>query len=465
MNVVKRKLSRYRILKTISYLIGFPLLIFMVFMCTMKNFVGQEAFADTAYNGLLVAILLWLGVLVFQVVFCLFVKSHKARTLFTICLSVGVILVTAIVFDSYASKTVEEMQTKYEEYNVTIEDYDYQINWFAPLTSDKTSLTDTFNDSVDDFLRIYNIGYMSDNVGAANTDLTVPEYNAEDDAYYSANGMYSDGYIFGIKQAMYLLTTYHETQQYYKSIGKDADVVLAEALQELEENPDSEWNYYKQSDEYQDAYGEDGEAYKYMLSVERLNLILSALGRELEDDISGLGNLISFIGVENIGDLLGYINQDLNVSIIVEAVNTLGLFEEDITEEEILEILKDFSFYQSPKAKPIFSFIEDEMLKEYGYVTYYANVHGAKVGSVLIGKDIGHIDMDHNGYPGYTGFTQDQLYQLQADLEYKPALYPYFALRRYLYLFAGIVGLSSFLTVHFANKEKEIFDTLTQEVK
>ena len=462
MNKVKRKLSNYRRMKTISYLIGFPLLIVMVFVCSI-SFIGQSAFEDTWWYGVAAVAALWVVVTLLQIIFSLFAKGWKARTMFTLIVAVGLVLASSIVFDAYMGKEFEKLEKENQEYGVTIENYEYQINWFSTMTTGKKSMTKKFNDSVFDFLKTYHIDYKADNYGDENTDLSEIVYNQEDDAWYSPNGMFADGYIFGIKQALNVLITYHEQQDYFKAQGKDADEELQKALTALENNASSEWNKYKQTAEYKKAYGENGEAYKYMLTLDRLDAILGALGRELEDSVGGLGPILSWVGLEEYAALLSYINEDLDVDTIVTVINTMGLFEEPITRDTLAELLKGFSFYQSPQAKPIFEFIEDENLKEYAYVNYYATVHGAKIGSVLIGPKIGHVDMNNSGFPEDMGYTLEELYQLRTEISYKPQFYPLFAARRYLYVFAGVIGLSTVLAYHFARKEKELFATLTME--
>ncbi|MFW5779829.1 MAG: hypothetical protein ACOCWI_00045 [Bacillota bacterium] len=464
MNKVKRKLSCYRRMKTISYLIGFPLLIAMVFVCSLA-FIGESAFENTWWYGLAAVIALWIVVTLFQIVFSFFAKGQKARTMFALIVAVGLVLASAILVDAYMGQKFEELEEDNQEYDVTIENYEYQVNWFSTLTSDKTSMTTEFNDKVADFMNMYNISFKSENYGSQNTDLSEVEYSEEDDAYYSPNGMFADGYIFGMQQALDILITYHETQEHYKAEGKDADEELQGAIAALENNPLSDWSQYKQTDEYQDAYGVDGEAYKYMLSLDRLNAILSTLGRELEDDVAGLPAALNLIGMSEFVPLLGYINENLDVDTIVTIINDMELFEEPITSDDLMELLKGFSFYQSPKTTPIFEFIENDTLREYAYADYYATVHGAKIGSVLIGSQIGNVDMENTGFPAEMGYSLDELYQLRADLSYKPQFYPLFAARRYLYVFAGIIGLSAVLAYHFAEKEKELFATLTMEGK
>lgn len=459
MENVKKKLSLYRILKTVSYLIGFPLMAVMVFS-TSLSFRGQSAFGSTAWYGLFLVLGVWLFATIIQIVMHLFLKNYKIRTMVMLAVAVALVLVSAIVIDAVGTKKINDVRDEYKEQAIKAEDYSYQVNWFVTV-SDRGSMTSKLNSNINGFLNIYNIGYTSKDYGGENTDNSEYTYNKEDDAYYSPNGMFCDGYIFGIKQATKILITYHETQAAYKAENKDADEELDAALSELESDSSSDWNQYKQTEEYKAAYGENGSAYKYMLTEERLNLILSALGENLQPALSEIESLLGIMEMDQYLELLDYINKDISVDQIVGIVNSLNLFETPITKEALMVILKDFSFYQSPNAKPIFEFIEDEQLREYAYAKYYATEHGAKVGSVLIGDNIGNVTMDTSGYPASDGYSLKQLYQLQADLSYKPVLYPFMAARRYLYAFAFLVGLAYLLSYHFANKENELFATLT----
>lgn len=460
MDKLKRKYSFYRILKTISYLMGFPLLTLMVLICSLP-IKGGAAFGATGWYGVYAVLAIWAVVTLLQIGFSLIVKGQQARIAFILVLSMVLVIGGAVAFDIYAGNKIAEVQEKYKDYDVEIKDYYYQVNWFKPMTSGKKSLTDKFNARIGKFIDTYNIKYTSKNYGDYNTDLSEVVYDAEDDAYYSPNGMLADGYVFGIKKAMDILITYNETKAYYKGEGKDADEELSDALTALETDANSEWNQYKLTDEYIAAYGANGEAYKYMLTLDRLDKILSALGRELEPVVGSLNTVLGLVNMEQFQELLAYINEDLDVATIVSLINDLQLFETEITADYLMGMLRGLSFYQSPKATPIFEFIEDERLREYAYADYYGSVHGAKVASVLISDtQIGEVTMDSQGLPAAYGYSLDQLYQLQADLEYIPLLYPLMAARRYMYVFAGIIGLSIVLAFHFANKEKEAFAEL-----
>lgn len=461
MDSIKRKLSKYRALKTISYLVGFPLLLVMVFATTV-SFLGKGIYGFGAWYGILVIVGLWLVVTILQIVVSSFSKCYKARTMIMLIIAVGLVLTGAIVMDAVGTKMIKDVQEEYKEQNVKIEDYTYQVNWFVTVTSNKKSMNDKFLTNVDDFLRVYNVRLSSKNYGGdKNTDLSKVTYNKDDDAYYSPNGMYSDGFIFNINQAIDILITYHEAQASYKAKNKNVDTELEAAIAALESNSSSAWNQYKQTDEYKAAYGVDGDAYKYMLTEERLNLILKSLGMELQGYTDALSAVLNLFGMNEYASLLSYINSNLTVDQIVTIVNDMNLFDEDIIKADLMELLKGFSFYQSPQARPIFDFIEDEELREYAFAKYYATVHGSKVGSVLIGDNIGQVTMDASGFPASYGYSLDELYQLKADLSYKPTLYPLMAARRYMYIFAFLIGLAFIGSIHFGNKEKELFATLT----
>lgn len=460
MDNVKKKYSCYRSLKTISYLIGFPLLLVMVF-ATSIQFIGEKAYGFSAFYGVLVIVAIWLVATILQIVLSKVAKNnYKTRTLFALIVTIGLVLVGAIVIDAIGAKTIKNVQDEYKNENILVEDYTYQVNWFSTITSNKESMNDKYLSNVDNFLKTYNIGFTAESYGDENTDLSAITYNKQEDAYYSPNGMYSDGFVFNIHQAIDILITYHQTQAEYKSKNKNADVELNKAINALEANSSSEWNKYKQTAEYKKAYGENGEAYKYMLTEDRLNQILGALGGALEDKVNSIQSMLDFFGKNELSSLLNNINQNLTVDDIITVINSLGLFEDDVDKDSLMGILKEFSFYQSPQTKPIYDFIEDDVLRQYGFAQYYATVHGAKVGSILIGENIGKVTMDFSGYPASHGYTLDELYQLKADLSYKSTLYPLMAARRYMYVMAVIIGVSCMLFYHFQNKERELFDEI-----
>lgn len=484
MNNVRRKHSMYRILKTISYLAGFPLFIAMVVIGSME-FMSGAAFGETKWNGVYVAFLIWAIITVLQIVFSLFCKNYKGRTMFAIILVIVFMTGGAFAFDIYAKGVIEDVAEEYKNTGVTVKDFTYQVNWYVPF-SDKGGMASSLKSKLDNFTSTYNIGYGGSGYGS-NADGTESKDN-ENGAPINPNGLYKDGYVFSTPEAMDILITYYTVQDKFKKAGKDADKELEKAIEKLQSNSSSEWNKYKRTSEYTDAYGKNGEAYKYMLSLERLEVIIGKLGGTLSSAknadgmyvLKGLlemkipfttttvADLITGFLKDKDGNVLltaeelaSLITASLSIDDILPIINALDLFDGMVlTEDNIMDLLSDFIYYQMPTIKPVFYFIDDADLKAYAYAKYAGQVHGAVVGSVLIPNSsgrIGQVTFEANGKPASEAFSLGQIYQLKADLEYQPKLFPLFAARRYMYIFSAIVCLGLILAYHFGNKEKKLF--------
>lgn len=463
MNSTRRKHSMYRILKTISYLAGFPLLVLMVLLGSI-TFMAGDAYTATKWYGVYVVLGAWLLITLLQIVFSLFCKNYKGRTMFSILLVVIIMTGGSFAFDIYAKGKVDDVRKEYKEYGVTVKEYNAQVNHYVPL-SDKASYAKEFNKEIERLMRVYNLAQYDGKAYNKNADKSKIIFDKEYDAYYNENGLHYGGYVFSVKETLHILITYNQVKADYAAKNKDVDKELDKALAKLESDSFSEWSQYKRSKEYLDAYGVDGEAYKYMLTEERLETILGILGANLEGSVKplldSLGSIISGLIKDKDGnpvDISNVFTSALSIDTILPIINALGVFGDDaITRAELMDVLKGFSFYQVPTVKPIFAFLEDGDLKDYAYAKYAATVHGANVGSILIGDKLGEVTMDSSGYPSEMGFTLTELYQLRADMEYKTLFYPLFAARRYMYIFSAIIALGFILAYHFGNKERELF--------
>lgn len=483
MSKLRKKHNRYRCLKTISYLLGFPLLIVMVLVGSMCLFEG-DAFTDTKWYGVIIFAAIWVVMVILQIVISLITKSYNGRTLFLLIISMVILIGGSVFFDLYAEKKIDDLNEEYKQYGVSVPSYDYQAGWVNTWTSNKDGLANTFVDDVNQFCNIYNINYKSRNYGGKNGDGSDITYDKEADAYYSANGLYADGYIFGFKQAVDVLIDYNQSKYdiehtwveatdkaegYYTSNGKNAVEELEKALLALDNDP--EWIAYKNSSVYQAAYGNNGNAYKFMLNAERLDTLIRALSRGLSktDIFDTIGTFI------DIDKLLADNNINLTVSDLmsltldkaIDLINDLGIFEESVTEEMLMELLAGFSYYQDPSVKPKFSFIKDDTLRTFAYARYYAVEHGANVGSVLISeaeKDgaIGHVTMDATGYPADKfAYSLTELYELKLRNEVANPYYALMLARRYALIGAGIVAITTILFYHYKRKENEMFELIS----
>ena len=488
MKTLRKKQNRYRGLRAVSYLLGFPLLLLVVFVASVP-FLNGDAFTDVKYYGVIACAAIWVVCIIGQIVISLITKSNTGRTLFMLVLSL-ILTVGAVVFcDIYVGKKIDEINgsEEYSSHGVSVESYKYQAGWVVTWTN-KDSLTDKFSDEIARFCEVYNVGYKSKiyadypkdengkdikTDGYINPDGSPVTYDKEADAYYSPNGLYADGYVFGVKQALKVIIDYYEAQEnirlsnpiyvsdlggeyvkvkgtgemlryktgvkyvmaedgetrlidelksqnkvegYYSFEGyRDPEEVLQEKLAELESNPNSEWNKYKKTEEYLDAYGTDGTAYKFMFNETRLKTLVATL-------FSGVGNmkalnsalsLVSNVGVnvdsllqEHVGitvadiktmtldGLLEVLNEKLSPALREKIEPLLAGFgiEFPVTTADVMGLVNSLFYYQSPTTKPIFMFLEDEELVRYATAKYEGITHGSNVGSVLLPTESTEIE-------------------------------------------------------------------------
>ena len=570
MKSLRKKQNRYRGLRAVSYLLGCPLLLLVVFVASVP-FMNGDAFVDVKYYGIIACAAIWLVCIVGQIIISLITKSNTGRTLFMLVLSL-ILTVGATVFcDLYVGKKVEEINANedYKAYDVSIESYKYLAGWVITWTK-KESATDKFNDEMAHFTEVYNIGYKSNiyadfpkddagkdikTGGYVNPDGSPVTYDKKEDAYYSQNGLYADGYVFGVKQALKVITTYYKSKlaieeangyQFNSSSGdyvkmketgelvaikkdgqyiKDeegvllynklrdedaiesgfyvrkanpptADEILEAALAAQEADPHSEWNEYKKTDEYLDAYGTDGTAYKHMFSEKHLKSLVATL-------FSGIGNMkqlnkaitlvSTFVDVDELlADNLGITVAEIKTMTfdgLLDVVNNRmsdelkdtvgGLLEGfgmslPLTTADVMSLLSKYFYYQAPTVKPAFMFLEDQTLVDYAWAKYEGQTHGANVGSVLIPKEtiddegnvsfsnLGKVTMSDSGYPvemaygtgDSTKIAQKTLayaYQVQADDSIAVPYFPLMVARRFVLIFSGIIA-ATFVAFFYANR-------------
>lgn len=269
---------------------------------------------------------------------------------------------------------------------------------------------------------------------------------------------------------------------------------------------------------YQAAYGEGGTANACMLTVDRVKELAPVLVRYIyfvlksnqvlssvyEIDLLGLEALMETLDQEEytFADLRAWFDDKVRglVGAFLPA-ETLDMIADMITEDTLSALLSDYVYYYSPSVRTPFDFFgeakraDDTLIGEFkkesldentptlvfsaadmrafAYARYYAKTNGAYIGSVLVGNNddglgkvlnadgnIGQVTMSTSGYPASFAYTLDQIYQLKADKEYVPSLFPTLAARRYLYIFAGIILLSIVLFYQFGRRENEVIASI-----
>ncbi len=525
----RKKITALRILQVLFYALGFPLFVHLVMLASASYRDSNFVAGDLMSSPVLYAAVLWAIVVIAQLLFRAICRKNRMTRTVLVALVAMVVTIGPILYCDFVLKG------KYNElYDAAVADgidaprYEEAITYYddyiAETNSEIQEFIDVFN--LETFeSRNYNKGGNTD-ATLAGTDTSEPPYNdlpytiqvrydEEEDAYYSPNGMYVDGFRFGYYAAKKVLTDYYTNKLAYQAEGKDIDKELTAALQELENNTLSDWNKYKNgasessfdmegfeyiysSDEYDNAYGEDGTANKYFLTKERMEEILLEIkdvlgGPELQAvlESSSIANLLGLLGgvanidiqgvlgkivaalepngttsvvdqfiellngsMEELGlsGLGGLLDVDMSQSLAELLFGLLGMpLEGELTWETLQELLASsaLSVYISPSTYPIYYFIQDEALRDYAYAKYYATVHGAKLGSLLVDLSpdengteyVGKITMSSSGTINpYTGESLLQLFKKwDFDQQVQKEYYSFFILRSVLVKMSAVI--------------------------
>lgn len=497
MGKVKRKISVLRALQVAFYALGFPLFVHLVVLASKT--VRENPLSEVSQMATIIALVMWAVVILAQLIMRALCRKNRMARAVVCSLIAAVITIAPIVYSDFVLKeSFNEAKAEAEEAGVTgIEHYEHQITDYQKYASNFTA-------EVNEFMGIFNLTEFNGkdfNASGKNTDGSEVIYSEEDKAYYSPNGMYSDGYLFSYKQAVKVLTDYYENKYAYEDAGKDIDVELAKAIAELESNKNSDWSKYKRgasessfamedfeyissSDEYELAYGDEGTANKYFITEERLDAILSVIGEKLgeNESVSGIISLLPTLGYtlpEGL-DIKSLLNKDLDAETILDVINGLGLGKtlnglvgvegDEFTSESLFGLLADYSSYQSPTTYPVYYFIEDEALRDYAYARYYAKIHGGNVGSVLVGtvdkngvETVGCIGL--SGVSNANPYTGREMLNMFKKWEFQETLindyYPMFAVRSIALKMSAAIVFTLLASYFFAEKVDEQYAKLT----
>lgn len=507
MSKIRRNITVGRTFQVLFYALGFPLMVHLIFISSkvltknpligggLTQIIPQSTvsyYSGNAVLGLYLTLALWAIFIIFQLLLRLILKRKAwVRTAIATVLA-AILFVAPIMYMEFIMKKdfEKDRQTYIEETNV-------DVGTWGRHAQDVQGKSNEVAEKVGGFIDRYNIVFAGENLSSKNTDGTETEFNEEDAAWYSPNGMYADGYVFSYKQAKKVLRDYYVNKLAYEAEERNIDNELRVALTALETNTMSDWSRYKRGDsassfsmedfsyvasedEYQKAYGADGTARKYYLTNEKLDKVLGVLGRELgaNAQVSGLIGMLGTFGIDLGGvDIAALLNENLNVAALIEVVNAMNLGGTlrklidpqstltTIDEAFIYGLLEGFSSYQSPTTYPIYYFLENEELKAYAYANYYAKIHGAKVGSVLVGSGsepkVGNITLDSQGTaePAAKAILEE-LDWLDTYEKIQKKYYPYLAMREKLIKYSAFCTLMIFaayaMTIYVDDKFKKL---------
>lgn len=512
-----RRHNLFRTLKIISYLLGFPLLLLLLMQSAYALGFGVKGYPTK------IVVIAWAGVTAVQILVSIITKSYSARAVSVVIVSIIALLGFSMIFDYVKAKPtlnaaaesftrdyyrleagdkvaivedkdVLKAEVTYKDgtkatYETPIKSYNEHLSEFKPW-SGGSGLTGSINSLQGRLIGTYNINGSGG--GNKNTDGTKggaapsiddndPEYwFGEKGAVYNPNGLYADSYIFGVEQTIQILLTIYRTQDDYKEQGLDADVALAAAYAEAETSP--EWLAYKTSDEYLDAYGPNGEAYKYMLTEERLNDLLNGLGGGLLElslvkDLTGPGSPLASMIPAGIMEAL----QDLDLQKAADLVDDFGasdtikglaggmgvvVSDEMTTKDVLLKLVYKFCYYQMPTVRPSMYFIKDETLRTYAYAKYFAEIHGYNNACVLYSESpdghIGGVTMSDSGAPASSAFTAEELCTVRAIGSYSGAFFPKLLVRRYAMTYSFVLALA-YLLAHFFAYKQHMYATIIRD--
>lgn len=498
-----RRQNLFRTLKTIAYLLGYPL---MLILLQQSSYALGFGVKGTNVEYMVIA---WAAVTAVQILVTIITKSYSARSVSVVIVTVILLLGFSFVFDMKAeaklNEVAENMTRDYYRleandkvtitakndvlvaeivyadddkekvtYETPIKSYNEHLSEFKPW-SGGSGLSGSINSLRGRFSGTYNIG----GGGNKNTDGTrggaAPSINGNDPeiwfgetgGVYNPNGLYADSYTFTVDSAIEIILTIYRTQDDYKAMGKDADEELAKAYAAVEAS--AEWNDYKNSEEYQAAYGEGGTMSKYAFTEERLDSFLAALGRGLGglELVNSIFSLLDTFGVSlpvTIEDV-----RNLSVQSVCDLIDGMGLdlagiagslgvvvAEGTPTKDVLLKLASTVYYTQAPTVLPSMYFIEDETLRTYAYAKYYAQVHGARNACVLYaeeGGNIGGITMSSSGVSASAAFTAEEMCTIRAISSYSGTMFPLLLLRRFAMYFAAFTALAYLLAYFFAYKQ------------
>lgn len=233
-----QKLTCAKVLKVIFYLLGFPLLMLFVAKDSMIFF-NEDAFSETAKNGITAALVLWAGFTLLQIGLYLVLKKQQAvRTIILVVLAVALMLAPIAGLDIRNEKELDKIRTEYSDKGVKVENYSLQKQWFNALSANKRTSGYAYklNERVDNVIRTYGLseyypkmyrertqlntavayyqvggldGEMI-KVTGDNIDGLFDSLQSQSPYAYNPNGLLYDGYVFGVENALELLIKYNE---------------------------------------------------------------------------------------------------------------------------------------------------------------------------------------------------------------------------------------------------------------
>ncbi|MDR2047471.1 MAG: hypothetical protein LBP79_06235 [Clostridiales bacterium] len=500
---IKVKATALRALKVLAYLTGLPLLLFAVHgdAAVLEGF-GVTAQSATNAFKVLLACFAAVAAVQLAVGFAMKKCGVMPRALIAAVAAAAAVIAPLAYTEGAVRAEFAKLEAKYAAEGYGFARYEIQISDYAERAAGHER-------ALGEFMSRYNLSGTDGELKGGNLDGTPTAsasgniflngfgglahyaFGGETGAVYSMNGLYADGYIFGYKQAEYILTTYYNIFNEYKARGLDADAELKKALEALDAE-DSLWSAYRKTEEYLRGYGDSavdenekieiggGEyalyklrADRYYLTLDEVKEMVDKLFAELSENeamaelaalIKGANGLLSLDLPQAVIDLFDDY-KNIGYAELMDALAALNIETDGgtLNEETLLGLISDYSFYQAPSSYPKMFFIEDAALRDYAYAKYLGTKHGQTVGSVLIGGGVGEVTLD--GASGNSPMSETQVISLfkriEIESEFMPKYYPWLAARDALVRLGGLAPLAMIIAYLLAYAERKQTDKIT----
>ena len=207
-----KKAKLFRTLKVVYYCLGLPVFLLAVFTLTMSN-IGHNPFMGDYGEGLFtsiksllsapamyaiwIALAVWLVIGLVQIICKFAIKNRRTRAMVVVAIMLIVLLVPMFAIDAIYTAKLETLATEVAE-GVVVKDYNYQLSYYRTHTSAagnnglsmKTSLTDTLKNTVEQYLKVYNIPMYGSFKGGNAANFTNEALYYDDFGYdYNADGV------------------------------------------------------------------------------------------------------------------------------------------------------------------------------------------------------------------------------------------------------------------------------------
>ena len=206
-----KKARLFRMLKVIYYCLGLPIFFLAVFTLVMQVY-GHNPFMGDYGEGLFtsiksmlsapamyaiwIALAVWVIIGLVQIICRFAVKNRRTRAMIVVAVMLVVMLVPMFAIDAVYTEKLENLAKEAPE-GVVVKDYTNQLSYYRTHTSAagnnglsmKTSYTSTLIDTVEQYLRVYNLPMYGSFKGGNAANFTNEALYYDDFGYdYNADG-------------------------------------------------------------------------------------------------------------------------------------------------------------------------------------------------------------------------------------------------------------------------------------